>query len=248
MRFHILRALMSPDPGVAGGGAGNAPAISDELVDAVVQKVSVQLQKALTSRDAQADKKREADQASFKKMIEEAISSRGGGGGNDLPLDNVGGGKGKDKDKDNVALQSLQKRLDEMAQRAEAFEQKASAERSQRRQVGLVQSVTQALGTLGITGERADAARDSLLYRNRITFADDESDEIIFRDDAGMATELALGLRQWAKTQSAQIFLPPTGVNGSGSRAGGKSPFDGKAPTKDQQLTTLAELFDRNMP
>lgn len=246
----LMARLMSPEPG-AGGGAGGTPPgeMPAEWMEAITQKLAGQFQKALTSRDAQADKKREADQAAFKKMIEEALGARPAGGAGEPPLDDGKGGKGgKGGDKDNVALQTLQKRLDEQIQRSDAFEQKAHAERQARRQVGLVQTLMSALGGLNITGERAEAARDSLLYRNQVAYADDDSDEITFRGTDGMSTELPLGLRQWAKSPAAQIYIPPSGVNGSGSRPGGKGAIDSKALSNEQRLTMMADLFDRNMP
>jgi hypothetical protein len=248
MLFH--NRLMSPEPG-AGGGAGGTPSgdMPEAWMEQIVQKMSGLFQKALTSRDAQADKKREADQLAFKKMIEEAVGARPSGGG-DPPPDPGGGkgGKGGKDDKDNVALQTLQKRLDEMQQRSDLFEQKAQAERQARRKVGLVQKLMEGLGALNITGERAEAARDSLLYRSQVDYADDDSDDVIFRGADGVTTELPLGLRQWAKSPVAQIYIPPSGVNGSGSRPGGKGPTDNKALTTEQRLAMMADIFDRNMP
>lgn len=249
MYIGLRHVLMAGEPG-AGGGAGGAPQgeIPEAWMESIVQKVSGLVQKALTSRDAQADKKREQDQAAFKKMIEDALGARGGGGNSDPPPDDKGGKNGGKSQKDDVAYQTLQKRLDEIQQRSDAFERRANEERQARRQVNLVQSLMSALGSLNITGERAEAARDSLLYRSQVGYSDDESDEVVFRGADGMSTELPLGLRQWSKSQAAQIFLPPSGVSGSGSRPGGGRPAADGKPSKEQQLTTLADLFDRNMP
>lgn len=239
---------MAGEPG-AGGGAGGAPSEPpQEWMDAVVQKVSVQLQKALTSRDAQADKKREQDQAAFKKMVEEALAGVKPSPGEPPLDDGKGGGKNKSP-KDDVAYQTLQKRLDEMAARADAFEQRALSERKERRQVNLVQSLMSALGSINITGERAEAARDSLLYRQAVSYADDDSDEIVFRGTDGVSTELALGLRQWAKSPAAQIFIPPSGTRGAGTSPGAKGANGGNAALSfDQKMAILADQFDRNMP
>lgn len=251
MYIGLRHVFMAGEPGGGGGAGGGAVPPGDmpeAWMEAIITKVSGLLQKSLTSRDAQADKKREQDQAAIKKMLDEALGARGAGGGSNEPPPEGKEGAGKNK-KDDVAYQTLQKRLDEIQQRSDAFERRAGEERKARRQVNLVQSLMSSLGALNITGERAEAARDSLLYREQVGYADDESDEIVFRGVDGMSTELPLGLRQWSKSQPAQIFLPPSGVNGSGSRpgGGGRPASDGK-PNKEQQLATLADLFDRNMP
>lgn len=258
-RFMIMSRLMAPDNGAGGagggaGGAGGAPAgggAFDE--DAFMQKVAQMVQKALYSRDSQADKKREQDKADFKKMIDDALGARGGApAGGDPPPDDGGKGGGKNKNgaagDNGVAYQTLKTRLDEQEERSRSFEKKWQEERANRRQIGLNQRVLEALNAVGISGEHAEAARDSLLFRGRVGFADEESDEIVYRGDDGLASELALGLRQWAKTSSAQIYLPPSGVKGSGGRPGGNKP--GAVPgqlTQEQRLAILADHFDRNI-
>jgi hypothetical protein len=47
-----------------------------------------------------------------------------------------------------------------------------------------------------------------------------EEDEIVFRTEEG-ATDLASGLKAWAKTEDAKFFLPAKGASGSGSKPEG---------------------------
>jgi len=237
-------ASMSPAGDGGSPAGGGAPTeMPAEWMEAVVQKVSAHLQKALTSRDAQADKKREADQAAFKKMLEEALAGKGG----EPPVDDGKGG-GKGKDKDNTALQTLQKRLDEMAQRSEAFEKKAAEERAARRQVALTQTVHNALSAYGIEGSRAKAALALLQAEQRISFQDEDSDELTFRGEDGLTTELTVGLRTWAKSEDAKLFLPASGSRGSGGRPGGGPAGSPGNLTNQQRMAALNDLLDRNLP
>jgi hypothetical protein len=234
-----------PDPNPNPAPTGDIP---DAWMEKIQTTVAAIVNQSITARDKQNEKKWAQSQADFKKSFEEALAALKANP--EQPNDDGKNGKnGKNgAPRDDVAYQTLQKRLDEMAQRADAFEQKAQSERQARRQVNLVQTLMSALGTLNITGERADAARDSLLYRNQVAYAEEDSDDVVFRDAAGVASELVLGLRQWSKTPAAQIFIPPNGNRGAGTQPGSRGPNGGGPLSMEQKLAILADQFDRNMP
>lgn len=201
------------------------PATAGDFTEAQVEKlqqlVAGVVNQAIAARDKQADKKRQADIDTIKQEFTKALE-----GVKPVPAEPTDGKDGKNKggDKESVALQTLQRQLEEQRARSDAFEAKANAERTQRRQVALSQTVSQALGVHGIEGNRARAALALLKNDSRIGFETDDEDNIVFRGEDGLSVSLDVGLRQWAKSEEARVFLPPSNTRGSGSRPNGQSP------------------------
>lgn len=222
-----------------GTGSGAAGAAADGFNEAQLEKirelVGTVVNGAISSRDKQADKKREQDKNDIKKMLDESLAafkgaSSGEGG--------EGEGKGKGKDKDSVQFATLQRQLEEMKTRSDTFERKALEERTKSRQSALSQSVQQALAVHGIEGNRARGALALLKTDNRIGFESDDEDNIVFRSDDGIGVSLDVGLRQWVKTEEARVYLPPPNTRGSGSRPGGTN---GQTVTKEEAASQFWE-------
>jgi hypothetical protein len=229
---------MAGEPGTGGGApAGEMPAAWMEQIQETVGKL---INGAISSRDKQADKKREQDKLDFKKMLEETVAGASKAGASEEPQ-----GGGKNKDKENVELASLKKQLTEYATRADAFERQANDEKTRRRQQDLQKGVLDSLATFGIDGLRAKAA--FAMLKERIRHQDEDADEIVMTGEDGVAMDLPIALRTWSKSEEAKIFLPPNGSKGSGSRPGGQTPFGGQKPTVAQQSSILNELLDRNL-
>jgi len=121
-------------------------------------------------------------------------------------------------------FQELQKQLAKLTKQNEDSARKAAESEARRRDTLLRQKAHDALVSAGVDPKRARQALGLLVDADkRIRFADADSEDIVFvnGDDT---VDLAAGLKAWAKSDDAQIFLPPRGTSGSGDRGGGRAP------------------------
>jgi hypothetical protein len=101
----------------------------------------------------------------------------------------------------------------------EAIKKERDLEKAQGRDLKLRSTVKDELAKLGIQSPTSlKAAMAILLDADKAVGY--EEDEIVFRTEEG-ATDLASGLKAWAKTEDAKFFLPPKGASGSGSKPEG---------------------------
>lgn len=116
-------------------------------------------------------------------------------------------------------MQTLEEQLKTQREAAETQRQQARGER-------LRNAVVEQLGRAGISGPAAKHALHSLMGDGLIAFESDKSDKLVFRSQSG-TLPLADGLEQWAGSDDATYFRPPSGAAGSGSsptRSGGDGP------------------------
>jgi len=182
-----------------------------------------------------------ADQAT--KMVEQNLTK----GLKDAGLDKVGdtlsgittqleelgkgGGKKKDgdggKDKTDPAVARLQEELDNLkAQNQQAEQARIQAEESQRNTL-LDNQLRAGLSKAGIPADRHDQA---IAYLRTIKSGDGKP-VLRFKDDGtpayvaqrkGYVDELDIGagVAEWGQTDSAKVYLPPKGGEGTGGGAG----------------------------
>lgn len=158
--------------------------------------------------------------------------------------DDEGGKDGKGKKGESVELATLRRQMSELTQRTEESDRRYAAERAKNRAATLKDASQSVLATHGIDGNKFRVAFAVLQQDGRIRYAADDSDDLVFVDDAGNEVDLAVGLKSWVKTEDAKMFLPPSGTRGSGSRPG-----NGTAPTapvsREQAQTNAMNYLSR---
>ena len=138
-------------------------------------------------------------------------------------------------------LKRLQEQIASLTKQAEVARSERDAERARARDTTLRQKLTDALAGAGIDGVRAKNAVGILVdAEKRVRWAED-GEAILFRG-ADREDDLAIGLRDWLKTEDAKLFLPPRGASGSGDRPGAGPP---RAPATAPTRSDVAEGLRR---
>lgn len=149
------------------------------------------------------------------------------------------GAPGKGEPEPHPELKKLQDQIAQLTTKAEAAERERDAERARSRDAALRQRLTEALSAAGIEGVRARHAVGLLVDAEKRVRWSEAGDAIAFDD-----VELALGLREWLKTDDAKLYLPPRGAAGSGDRPGGQPP-PSRAPSGPPDRAAVAEGLRR---
>ena len=150
--------------------------------------------------------------------------------------------KEESKIDDSPVVKGMSKQLAEMKAQLEAARQEKAAERSKSREISMRQKVSEELARAGIDSARAKAAIALLVSEERrVRYADDDGDDVSFKDTDGTEVDLVTGIRSWAKSEDAKIFLPAKNPVGSGSRPGGAAPITtpGKIDKNDLGLKIM---------
>lgn len=120
---------------------------------------------------------------------------------------------------DHPVVKGLQKQLDELRKANEQSKAEAAAERAKMRETKLRQRLTDELTSHGIDPARAKHAVGFLIdVEKRVRYSGDDDDTIVFRDADGQDLDLGTGLKGWAKSEDAKIYMAPRGTQGSGDR------------------------------
>jgi hypothetical protein len=102
------------------------------------------------------------------------------------------------------------------------------AERAKTRSSTLRTSAAQELGKVGVPADRTTHALAFLQSQGRITYADGgKGEQVVFLGEDGAEQPLTDGLKTWAKTPDAKIYLPALNPHGSGGSPG--APGNGAA-------------------
>lgn len=139
--------------------------------------------------------------------------SQGSAGASEKPLE------------ESPLVKGLQKKLAELEEQNRKSQSERDAERARARDVALRQRLSEELGKHGVDARYVKQALGFLVdAEKRVRWADDEGDALVFRDSDGSELDLSTGLRSWAKSDDAKIYMPPRGLSGSGDRGGGQAP------------------------
>lgn len=134
------------------------------------------------------------------------------------------GGKPKDADVENSPIvKGMQKQLAEATKKIKEAEERAAAEKAKQRDGALRQQLTEQLGKHGVDPKRMVHALSYLVDGTKTVRYSDDGDTIVFKDADGSDLDLTTGLKGWAQSDEAKIYLPPRGASGSGDRPAGKS-------------------------
>lgn len=196
-----------------------------------------QLNRAITARFSDFAKKSEKTLADFLGKVEttfaEKLTSLAS-----ASRDEEKPGKGDDPTA-SPAYKALQKQLDENKAATAKIEAQRAAERAKGRDMGLRQSLTEKLSALGFSGLGLKHAIGVLVDASKaVRYADDDGDDVLMRTEDG-DMPLEDGLRQWAKSEDAKLFLPPRGAGGSGNSPGAKGPNTAPPNARDAASQAL---------
>lgn len=201
---------------------------------------------AISSRDKMADKKFNERFDQFNKSLDEKLTAlvkpnnEGGEGGE-------GGGKGGKGKKDDVQIATMLKQQEDLKSRLEAAEARERDAINKNRRTALDQTTTDHLVKMGVDPKHVRQAIAFLRADDRIGYEDEESDRAIFRDDAGTAFDLKMGLSTWVKSEDAKLYLATTGMRGSGSRpvlGGGNG--DGKPKSQQEKMQAISDALNNH--
>jgi hypothetical protein len=226
-------------------GGEPKPAFTEEQNDAIIRAINKVVNGQTAAFRKQIAEANDATTVKIAAMLEEKLQ-------NFKPVpEEKEEGKGKKDKGDSVELQSLRKEISELRTAADRERATAAEERSKSRTMTLRSAAIDQLARIGISGNNARLALNCLLQDQRIAFDTDvaagEVDEIVFRSDDEGWVKLDLGLKSWAKSSDAKVFLPAAGVTGAGSRPG-TSPMPSAVKMSDEERKrVLGEYLDRNL-
>ena len=145
------------------------------------------------------------------------------------------------KPADSPELKAMQKQLADMSKQLERANQEKDQERARLRDRDLRAKVTEALTSVGISGLQLKHAVGVIVDSEKRARLDDDGERALFRGDDGDELPLTDGVKAWAKSEDAKIYLPPRGTNGSGDRPGARgNSSNQQAPSAGRTLLDMA--------
>lgn len=239
-------------PGDNGQNGQQAPnLLTDEIFDKLDDRYGQMISNALTSRFKNFEK---TFAEKMSAQLGETLSKQLEGLKQARAAEDEGDGKdGKrgGKDPDRVKIATMEARLAEVMQRADASDKRAQEERAKNRNAALRQRAGEGLSKIvGIEDEdfRAFALND-LIGNGQVKWADDSDDNsaIEFVGEDGVGVALEEGLKRYAKTPRAQKLIPPKGVKGAGTRpraANGAGPAADKGAVVNEFWENFAKVIE----
>jgi hypothetical protein len=225
--------------GDGGAGGGNQPALTQAMRDEILSLLGTTVNNTITARLTKFGGELQTKMADgFGKLLDDKLRDFRPAAEPD-DKDGKGGGK------NSTELATLRKQVSDQAKAQNDLLERLNRERATNRNIALRTAVQEQLAGMGITDPvRFKAAYAMLQAEGRLRFEDDNSDNIVFVDDAGNALEHSVGLQAWAKTPEAALFIPPKGTQGAGSRpgAGNGAPPPGPKNKQEAQALAFAEV------
>lgn len=118
---------------------------------------------------------------------------------------------------DNPIYKGMQKKFAELQDKFEQSEREKTAERQKARDVTMRQRVAEELIKAGIDSKHTRHALALLVdAEKRVSFDDDYN--LVFNSETDGELDLATGIRTWAKSDDAKVYLPARGLTGSGDK------------------------------
>ena len=158
-----------------------------------------------------------------------AIAGLQGGKNSKKPKD------GEDPNEGTPEYRGLQKQLADQKSAFDKLQNELAAEKSRAADATMRTQVIDDLVKHGVDASRAKRAMQILVDGDK-RVKRDEDGATVFVDSDGQPIDLTTGLKAWVKTEDAKIFLPPTGVRGSGGQPG-SGPNAGNTKGQPQELT-----------
>ncbi len=188
-----------------------------------------QMADAAAAHEAQLTALREEWEAKLAGVKAPKVETTAGAAGAAGPQSQAGAPAPQFKLEEHPDFLAMRKQHDAQAKELErlkskqAEEQKKAADAvAKERKTALRSRTEELLSKYGVASGRAAHARTLLTHpdNNRIDYAGDDSEDLIFVNDDGEKVPLEKGLKAWMKGDDAKFYLPPLVPNGSGSGAG----------------------------
>lgn len=234
----------------AGNGEGEPQyATLDEITDATSEMIN----KALTNRNKQVEAKVEKAIAELQKSFEEKLSALLDASkkapepaADDKPANGKAPANAAPKVEENPVVKELQAKLATMQKQLETTEREKRAERDRARDKDLRQKLSDELVKSGVDPTRVRHAVGLLVDADKRVRYVDDTDEIVFvKDEDGEEVDLRAGLKSWAKSEDAKIYMPARGTTGSGDRASSKQKNQNGANPVEELGNALLDAFTR---
>lgn len=191
-----------------GDSTKNEQATSGLTAESVAALVNDVVNKAISARNKDVDKKFQASLSEMMSKFEEKLKAV-------VPAPATT--SDEPKVEDSPVYKGMQKKFAELQEKFEQSEREKAEERNKARDVTMRQRVADELVKAGVDPSRTRHALALLVdSEKRVKFDDDG--EIVFRDLDNQELDFATGLRSWAKSEDAKVFMPARGATGSGDR------------------------------
>ena len=129
----------------------------------------------------------------------------------------------------------LKKQIDLLTKQNETTAAERKAERDKARKTGLAAKAQETFLANGGDPARVAHALGYLRAEDRIGYAADDSDDLVFKEADGSTMDLATGLASWLKSPDGLHYVPPKGAGGSGA-TGNRPPPRKPAGTEKPNL------------
>ena len=134
--------------------------------------------------------------------------------------------------------------MTELTQREKKAADERDAERAKAKDGLLRQKLTDALVSGGVEAPRARHAVGLLVDAEKRVRWSEEDDKLVFQRGEHDEVDLAVGIKDWLKTDDGKFYLPPKGAQGSGDRPGANPPrAPGGAPNRSALAQALRRVF-----
>lgn len=230
------------------GNEGGEPqyATLDQITDATSEMIN----KALTNRNKQVEAKVEKAIAELQKSFEEKLTALLEAN-KKAPEPTVDDKKSKEsanaapKVEENPVVKELQAKLATVQKQLETTEREKRAERDRARDKDLRQKLSDELVKSGVDPTRVRHAVGLLADADKRVRYVDDTDEVVFLDEDGEPLDLKSGVKNWAKTEDAKIYMPARGTTGSGDRSSTKQKSQSGTNPLDALGSALVDAFNR---
>lgn len=136
---------------------------------------------------------------------------------------------------------SFKRQLREQSNEVKALREENLREKQALREAKMREAVTNALAAHGVTGGRAKHALGYLVDVSK-SIVMNEAGQPVMLDEFGDPVDIETGLKAWANTEDAKIYIPPRGTAGSGgSQQNNRGAAAASASPFSQAAQMLAE-------
>lgn len=189
----------------------NEQGTSDLTAEKVAQIAAEVVNKAISARNKEVEKKFQSYGASIKDELKALLDERF----TSAAKSEKSSTSDEAKLEDSPVYKGMQKKLAELEERARLADEREKAANEKAKDVALRQRVNDALVKSGLDANRTRHAMALIVdAEHRVSY--DEDGEIVFKDLDGQYVDFETGIKSWSKSDDAKVFMPARGATGSG--------------------------------